>query len=124
MEEAVFDHCGPSRQILLFGYLFPMLHRCVVIEKKKNRYILSLRPSRMGDDVTATDLEVTSLTDVTEGAIMRGFVKASSKHGIFVWYVCVPTHVHGHTHHTHHIHHTPHTHHIHARAHTHTHTHM
>ena len=95
-----------------------MLHRCAVIEKKKNRYILSLRPSRMGDDVTATDLEITSLTNVTEGAIMRGFVKASSKHGIFVWcvgsrclYVCVyvcHTCMATHTHHTH--------------THTHTHT--
>jgi rRNA biogenesis protein RRP5 len=59
--------------------------KCVVIDHKEHHYTLSLRPSRMDDGATPTDVEVMGIKDVSENALMRGYVKAATKRGIFVW---------------------------------------
>ena len=57
----------------------------MVIDHKEHHYTLSLRPSRMDNGATPTDVEVMGIKDVSENALMRGYVKAATKRGIFVW---------------------------------------
>lgn len=52
--------------------------------KADGHFLLSLRQSRLGGADTPTDPEV-EWKDLSSEDIVRGFVKASSKHGVFVW---------------------------------------
>ena len=54
---------------------------------------LSLRPSRVHGDDTGDfpDHEITSLGDLSEGSIVRGYVKAVTDVGVFVRYQVIVT---------------------------------
>ena len=53
------------------------------------RMDLSLRPSRVHGDTAEAypDREITSLEDLPEGTIVRGYVKAVTDVGVFIRYV-------------------------------------
>ena len=63
------------------------LYRCSVVRVLAEKLDLSLRPSRVSGDVMGNspmDPEITSLEDVPEGTIVRGYVKAVTNVGVFI----------------------------------------
>ena len=63
--------------------------RCCVVRVSGDQMDLSLRPSRLsglpvGD---SQDREITSLEDLPEGSVVRGYVKAVTAVGLFVRYI-------------------------------------
>ena len=57
------------------------------------RIDLSLRPSRVSGEAggDSPDCEITSLEDLPEGAIVRGYVKAATDVGVFLRYHVIVT---------------------------------
>jgi len=66
--------------------------RCCVVAVDGDKVDLSLRASRTGNQMeqvegeadTPSDPEIASLEDLTEGGVVRGYVKAVTNVGVFV----------------------------------------
>ena len=68
--------------------MYVCMCRCCVVSVAGERMDLSLRPSRDHGNAAGTppDQEITSLEDLPEGTVVRGYVKAVTNVGIFVRY--------------------------------------
>jgi rRNA biogenesis protein RRP5 len=54
------------------------------IDTNNHRLDLSLRPSRVGESQEVQDVEVVSLKDLTEGQVIKGYVKSVTDAGCFI----------------------------------------
>lgn len=70
----------------LESYKQGQIVRCYVIEKKKYKFSVSLRPSRLNKDKheVVTDPEIQSISDIKEGQNIRGYVSSVNDQGMFL----------------------------------------
>ncbi|CAB1344590.1 unnamed protein product, partial [Coregonus sp. 'balchen'] len=82
---AVEDLADNYKPKPLEPYSKDQLVRCCVVGEEKSNWQLSLRPSRMNPEkASVVDPEIVSLDDLTEGQIIRGYVRTVNAQGVFV----------------------------------------
>ncbi|XP_030636412.1 protein RRP5 homolog [Chanos chanos] len=61
--------------------------KCCVVAEDKDKFSVSLRPSRThpGMGLPVRDAEILSVTDLKVGQVIRGYLKSVGDQGIFIW---------------------------------------
>ncbi|KAM9792618.1 protein RRP5 homolog [Neosynchiropus ocellatus] len=83
---SVTDLADAYKPKLLDTFKKEQLVRCYLLSQENGKWRLSLRPSRVVPETAkpAKDPEVMSLEDLSEGQVVRGYIKSVAEKGVFV----------------------------------------